>query len=435
MFQEVSGKRTRGRPVGSLIALGGSTVAHVCILSALFLFGRLRSDPSVEPPAPLDPSWAVLELAPTVLPVEIANAEAADPPLPVESAPQVRPWDARQGERDNPVARTVAPADANGRDRLTPAPDRGLEGGAPLAAAFRLDRSTLRARLTDGAAETQPSRLRTSRRRASPQANRQEPVIGTGDSVRTRAPTHAPSSAPSPATSAEVLGGEPAGAASTDLSMARAETLPVAGRVDARTRLVHAVGPLDAEAGERRFDIERPGRAADDQTQRAASDELHPGLTDFSRASAPGPAAAIDGHGPATTPGVVSRPSAGSAPAELGARDPQAMGVEVSERTLDRRYQHYIQEVSLRVRRIREFPKALALRLEQGETIVQFVVGVDGRLGEGLRVIKSSGFEEFDAAAIRAVRRAAPFPPMPDPGSARPLGVSLRVTFDNPVVR
>jgi TonB family protein len=63
------------------------------------------------------------------------------------------------------------------------------------------------------------------------------------------------------------------------------------------------------------------------------------------------------------------------------------------------------------------------------------VVGIDGRLGDGPRVMKSSGFEEFDAAAVRAVRRAAPFPPMPDPGSARPLPVSLRVTFDNPVVR
>ena len=64
-----------------------------------------------------------------------------------------------------------------------------------------------------------------------------------------------------------------------------------------------------------------------------------------------------------------------------------------------------------------------------------FVVDVNGRLGDGPRVIKSSGFEEFDAAAVRAVRRAAPFPPMPDPATARPLSVSLRVIFDNPVVR
>jgi TonB family protein len=431
----VSGKRTKRRPSGWLIALGGSIVAHLGILAALFAFGGLRIGTSADPVAAPDATWSVLEITPIALPVEIAGDEVSDPPLPDDAGPGPRPWDAHEGEHDNPVARTVAPANADGRDRQAPAPDRGARGGAPPLAAYRLDSSTLRARLTDGARVSQPARLRISSHRASPQAIRQEHRIGIGDSARTVVPTRAPSPAPAPASLARALGGEPAGAAATEASPARAETPPAEGQVGARTTLVHAVGPLDAEAGARRFDVERPGRATDDQTQRAASDELHPGLTDFTRASALRATAMAEGHGPATTPGAVARPSTGSAPAEFGARDPQATGLEVSDRTLDRRYQRYIQEVSQRVRRIREFPRSLALRLEQGETIVQFVVGIDGRLGDGPRVMKSSGFEEFDAAAVRAVRRAAPFPPMPDPGSARPLPVSLRVTFDNPVVR
>jgi TonB family protein len=441
MFQEVSGKRSKRRsrglrrPISWSIALGGSVAAHVVILAALFSFARLRGGDVSEPAAPPDPSWSVLDLTPTVLPIEITEVEISAPPLLDDPAPRVRPWDARQGERDNPIARTIAPANADGRDRRAPASDRGLEGGAPRVAAYRLDSSTLRSRLTDGATESQPSRLQISRLRASPQAIREEPRIGIGDSVRSALATRTPTPAPSPAVSGATLGGEPAGAASDDARQARPDVLPVVARLDVRTSPVHAVGPLDAEAGPRRFDIERAGRAADDQNQRTASDELHPGLTDFSRASAARPVAVADGHGPASTPGAVARPSAGSAPTEFGARDPQAAGPEIAERTLDRRYQRYIQEVSQRVRRIREFPKSLALRLEQGETIVEFVVGVDGRLGDGPRVVKSSGFEEFDAAAVRAVRRAAPFPPMPDPGAARPLPVSLRVTFDNPVVR
>jgi protein TonB len=168
---------------------------------------------------------------------------------------------------------------------------------------------------------------------------------------------------------------------------------------------------------------------------RAASNELNPGRTDFSRPAASASTAGTSGAGPAQAPGAVSHPSPGTAPQALGARDPGRLGPDVSERTIDRRYERYLLEIQQRVNRIREFPKALALRLEQGETIVRFVVGVDGRLGDGPYVVKSSGFEEFDGAALRAVRRAAPFPPMPDTASARPQAFSLRVTFDNPVVR
>jgi TonB family protein len=437
MSEVASGKQSKRRPRGWRLAVGGSVGVHACLLAALFCVGRWRSGALEETADATDPSWSVVDLVPSLPAVESLGPELSDPPLTIDEAARNRPWDAPEGERDNPIARTIAPAQADGRDRRAPAPDHGLAGGAPLAAAYRLDRSTLRSRLTDGAAEAQPARLRTAGHRASPQAIRQEPVVGSGDSVRAAAPTHVASPAPSPASAAEALGGAPAGATAAVSAEAHPETPPVPalGRADERTVLEHAVGPLDAEMGTRRFDIERPGRAADDQTQRTASDERHPGLTDFSRAASPRLVASDDGRGPGSAPGAVARASAGLAPAELGARAPQATGPQVEERTLDRRYQRYVQEVSQRVRRIREFPRSLALRLEQGETIVQFVVGIDGRLGDGPRVMKSSGFEEFDAAAVRAVRRAAPFPPMPDPGSARPLPVSLRVTFDNPVVR
>ena len=84
---------------------------------------------------------------------------------------------------------------------------------------------------------------------------------------------------------------------------------------------------------------------------------------------------------------------------------------------------------------VQEFPKRLALRLEQGETVVRFVLEKDGRIRSGVHVMKSSGFDEFDSAAARAVERAAPFPPMPKTFSERPLTVSVRVAFENPLVR
>ncbi len=163
---------------------------------------------------------------------------------------------------------------------------------------------------------------------------------------------------------------------------------------------------------------------------------MHPGLIDYSRPAVAAHLESPSGHGPSDTPG--RRGPADHRhwrPPKPGAPSPQEESAVIDERTQDRRYQRYYQEISQRVAQVREFPKSLALRLLQGETIVQFVVGVDGRLREGPRVIKSSGFSEFDSAAIRAVKRAAPFPPMPDPSRARPMPVSLRQIFDNPVIR
>jgi TonB family protein len=48
--------------------------------------------------------------------------------------------------------------------------------------------------------------------------------------------------------------------------------------------------------------------------------------------------------------------------------------------------------------------------LEKGETIVAFTVGPDGRLDGSIRLLKSAGFHEFDAKALAAVTRDAPFP-------------------------
>ena len=70
------------------------------------------------------------------------------------------------------------------------------------------------------------------------------------------------------------------------------------------------------------------------------------------------------------------------------------------------------------------------LQLLQGESIVQFLVQPDGRLGGDVKLMKSAGYREFDEEAVAIVRRAAPFPAM-----KRPLRITLRVPFDNPVLR
>jgi periplasmic protein TonB len=414
------------RPTSWLLGFAGSAVVHVCALAALFAFGRAdrrdgRAPPEASPDTiamvPVDPAFASADLLATAIPVDVTA------PAPA--------WDADEGDRDSLVPLTAAPSDSDGRHRVAPAPDHGAGGGRPPDHAYRRDDSTLRSRLTDGAAEAQPARLRTSGRPASPQAIRREPVVGIGDSVRTVMPRRTPLPA---ANSTIALGGPdgagPASAAAEALAASAAPPPIPSAELAALAVPSRTTGPLDAEFGARSFDSERPGKAADNDTLRAASNEQHPGLTDFTRPAVPSAAAASDGRGPAPHAGAVARPTSGTAPSELGVPHREATAAEADERARARRYQRYELEIRQRVNRMLEFPRPLAVRLEQGVTVVYFVVGPDGRIADGPRVVKSSGFDEFDSAAVRAVRRGAPFPPMPFM-----LPMSMSVIFDNPVIR
>jgi TonB family protein len=375
---------------------------------------------------PVEPTW-----------VEVTTSDQAQPlPLLPEIEPFVPPpaslRDAPEGEmaRDRPLS--VAPRVADAAEKVSPAADQGLDLGRKLDHAWRRDRSTLRSRITDGAAIAQPSRARTSVRSSSPQAVRREPITGIGDSVKSEVPGRLPLAAQygepdpdAPGTGTETVEGARAAPPSPSRpDFPRVTDVPVATRGE---------GPLDSETGERNFDSERRGLAADNQTLRAASNELRPGLTDFSRPAVAAPLDSPNGRGPGVTPGAVAQTSRGTAPAQQGARTVHQIGPQVTERSQDRTYDRYIQEITRRVNKVTVFPKTLALRLEQGETIVHFVLRTDGKIIDGVRVVKSSGFEEFDSAAARAVQDAAPFPPVPPALQARTM--SVRVAFENPVIR
>src|SRR5215831_12721280 len=245
-------RRANRRSAGWSVALGLSVLVHASLVVGLLAYGR--SGPPATPAAEPDPRWSVLEFPPISVPIEVATAPLSDL-LPVDLPPPDARLDAPPGERDNSVAATRAPADADGRDRLAPAPDSGLAGGAPPDHAFRRDRSVLHARLSDGAAEAQPARLRISRRRASPQAIRREPTVGAGDSVRNVAQSRAPISPP--VAGDPVLGGDAAGAIARSAPSAASHAPALAVPVAPQPVAAHGVGPLDAESGARSFDVQQ----------------------------------------------------------------------------------------------------------------------------------------------------------------------------------
>ena len=350
--------------------------------------------------------------------VDLAPAPGLLPVIPAEEAhPASEDHSARdRGER---LGKSLAPQIAIAADNLAAAPDCGLGTGRTLDPAFRRDTSTLHSRLTDGSSRYRPEHERTGRGASSPDASRRERKIGLGDSSRTRQhsvpqPTEPASAVPVPADGQQ------------DMRAVPDESTPAPRRA-AGSDPARGDGPLDARAGARSFDTIERGPARDIRWVRAASDEKHPGWLDLSAVSAPGQGVA--GRGPEDQPGAVSRASAGSAPTRPG-DDALALGDEISRSAAEQVRARYELEIRRRVAGTLRFPHRLALLLEQGETIVAFTVGPDGRLDGKIHLLKSAGFAEFDAEAVAAVTKAAPFPP-----SGRMHAVSMRIPFENPVVR
>jgi TonB family protein len=342
------------------------------------------------------------------------------PPAEAVPAPEPQPTPATvAGDQDHLVENPTAPRRGTNAPAAAPAPDTGDGPGRPSVEASRRDTSTLRSRLSDGGHAYHVEHERTSAQATSPQPIRQEPVVGIGDSSRTRRPQASEEIAPT-----MPVGSEGPTEAEVRLEPSALATAATEAQDEARGQ-----GPLAAEQGRRRFDVEGLGIARDNRWERALSGESHPGPIELSSPSAPGPQPGAAGRGPGELPGVVSAPSAGRAPAVSGAEQDLAHG-PLAPSTAEREYDRTRAEIGRRVNAALRFPKRLALMLEQGDTVVSFVVRSDGRLGGAVQVVKSAGFDEFDAAAVSAVNHAAPFP-----ATGRTLSYSIVIAFSNPLVR
>lgn len=409
-------------------ALALSAFAHGFVFVAVVLQAK-GSDP-------LSPTNATLDLPDTPPDPTFVDLASIDTFAAMESAevPQLARPDLSAltaADEDRLPERSTAPRHALGRERKAPSQDRGAERGRPAEEpAWRHDQSTLRERVTNAARQYQPPRIDTDSHASSPQAVRREPRTGTSDSPRTQAELrpfravtfaqHDPEvdSQGKPSTEANTRGG----------AAARVNGSDPAERPSSQT-----AGPLAAETGARSVDVEARGAFADDLSARLASNEPRPGITDLSRPVVAGDSAGGKGAGP--RPGATAAVAHGTAALLYGAPDAAMRAAEAQAATRRAHHSRYVQEIQRRIRDRLVWPKALALRLEQGETIVRFGVSSDGRLTTQVSVIKASGFQEFDDAAIEAVRRASPFPPLPAPLLPGPLVFSMRFPFENPLIR
>jgi TonB family protein len=80
------------------------------------------------------------------------------------------------------------------------------------------------------------------------------------------------------------------------------------------------------------------------------------------------------------------------------------------------------------------FPRSALLDLKQGTVILDFTVYADGHAVVSWPPFRPSGIDEFDRNCAEAIRRAAPFPPIP-----RTLGTELHIrapfVANNPIVK
>jgi TonB family protein len=105
--------------------------------------------------------------------------------------------------------------------------------------------------------------------------------------------------------------------------------------------------------------------------------------------------------------------------------------------TEDARYVRWFVEQKERVQNELSFPKPRALAKDQGISIFRVVVRRDGRLAQSPSLVRSSGFADFDEAAVVAIERAIPFSPLPERLLPNALDVTLLipVAFSNPMVQ
>jgi TonB family protein len=192
---------------------------------------------------------------------------------------------------------------------------------------------------------------------------------------------------------------------------------------------------LLVETGERATEAERLGRLRDPVDSASASNARTTGPLELTRPSSGGRAEDGGVEGGRDRAGPLERsPHRGNGSAASTADLATGRGRESLRAA---RTDPYFRRLFERLDRTVRFPRELALALEQGDLVVTFSLAVgDGAIGD-LKVVKSSGFAEFDRELIRALGQVGPLGPVPRAlrGKAPRLLVTAPYAFKSPLIR
>lgn len=77
------------------------------------------------------------------------------------------------------------------------------------------------------------------------------------------------------------------------------------------------------------------------------------------------------------------------------------------------KHRGYLNMLKEKIEHVWKYPQDAAIKGVTGDLYIMFSILKDGRLGE-VRLLRTSGFRELDEAALRALKDAEPYWPLPD---------------------
>lgn len=351
-----------------------------------------------------------------------APGAIAPPPL-VEVTEDARVDDAAAtiefrtaGDREQDVAHAQAPTAAPNPDARAGAAARssGSGPGAPTLVTDRADAATLRVQPYDAPHGYQMQRIASAATRESREQVRATPHPGSTPWLASHEGRgHGREHADRQAISSTARRRD-----ESDRAPPRDATRSAAGFA----RPVVQANPAATDAAE-------PSERVSDRVDQAlVSDEKQPQKLELSRPNSPG--SQLRGGGD----GALGYAPAGRGAATVPTGAPALPdGRELAMATFQRTYDMYVARVKQKVDPLWEFPRELAIKMEQGDVLIGFVIRKDGTVRD-VRVLKGSGFPSFDKNVLNAIKKASPFPPLPET-----LGSELRVTApfegSNPAIR
>ncbi len=203
-------------------------------------------------------------------------------------------------------------------------------------------------------------------------------------------------------------------------------------RHSVRADVAHARPSIDEGPAATQSDRLSP-RVRDDQSAELLAGDLMQSWVESTDRTAPRVGSGRGGTGGGGSPGVGGGQREGGRATTHGPGDGRYAALDTS----DSRYRHWFTQNRRRVHDALRFPRERALAMDQGVSIYDVRVRRDGTLARAPRLVRTSGYDDLDRAALAAIRAATPFSPLPDDlaPDLDMLPLRLPIEFSNPMVR